>query len=62
MILANPTHAHPPQIVTHFLPLEETLDDAVGQEVELHLERGGQAVGVLFSLSVPLYVCVCVLS
>jgi len=32
------------QVVTHFLHLEELLDDAVGQEVELQLERGGQGV------------------
>eukprot|EP00200_Dunaliella_tertiolecta_P008556 CAMPEP_0202391600 /NCGR_PEP_ID=MMETSP1127-20130417/91921_1 /ASSEMBLY_ACC=CAM_ASM_000462 /TAXON_ID=3047 /ORGANISM="Dunaliella tertiolecta, Strain CCMP1320" /LENGTH=1117 /DNA_ID=CAMNT_0048994043 /DNA_START=31 /DNA_END=3384 /DNA_ORIENTATION=+ len=34
------------QVVTHFLHLEELLDDAVGQEVELQLERGGQTLTV----------------
>jgi hypothetical protein len=30
------------QVVTHFLSLEELMDDNVGQEVELVLERGGK--------------------
>ncbi|KAL6760325.1 hypothetical protein V8C86DRAFT_2557091 [Haematococcus lacustris] len=34
------------QVVTHFLPLEEILDDAVGQPVALSLERGGLPVEV----------------
>jgi hypothetical protein len=34
-----------PQVVTHFLPLEEALDSAVGGTVELSLERGGKPIG-----------------
>lgn len=30
------------RVVTHFLPLEEALDDAVGGHVTLGVERGGQ--------------------
>jgi C-terminal processing protease CtpA/Prc len=32
------------RVVTHFLPLEEALDDAVGGHVTLDVERGGQAL------------------
>lgn len=33
------------QIVTHFLPMEEILDENVGKHVKLELDRGGQQVG-----------------
>lgn len=32
------------QVVSHFLALEELLDDSVGQTIELQLERGGKPV------------------
>jgi hypothetical protein len=32
------------QVITHFLPLEEVLDECVGQEVVLTIERGGVPV------------------
>eukprot|EP00879_Flechtneria_rotunda_P012429 GHRR01012979.1.p1 GENE.GHRR01012979.1~~GHRR01012979.1.p1 ORF type:complete len:795 (+),score=305.94 GHRR01012979.1:778-3162(+) len=37
------------QVMSHFLALEEMLDDAVGQSVDIELERGGQPV----TLTIP---------
>eukprot|EP00775_Hariotina_reticulata_P006275 gene6275-6514_t len=34
------------EVISHFLALEELLDDAVGQVVELQLERGGKSLTV----------------
>ena len=35
------------QIVTHFLPLEDILDDNVGNKVQLEMQRGGKKVRII---------------
>lgn len=44
------------QVVTHFLTLEGILDEAVGSDVTLSIERGGRPMQVtlqVFDLDVP---------
>lgn len=40
------THVQGGEVITTFLPWESVLDDGVGEEVEVEVQRGGEDVTV----------------